>query len=39
MSGLSIPIPKAIVATTVCTRPSMNASWAAARSAGSSPAW
>jgi hypothetical protein len=39
MSGLSIPIPNAVVATTVWTRPSMNASWVAERSAGSSPAW
>jgi hypothetical protein len=38
MSGLSIPIPNAVVATTVWIRPSMNASCAAERSCGSSPA-
>ena len=39
MSGLSMPMPKAIVAATMGTSPSMKRSCARRRTSGSSPAW
>ena len=38
-SGLSIPIPKALVAITTRTFPFMNSSWMRLRSRSGSPAW
>jgi hypothetical protein len=39
MSGLLIPMPKALVATAIARGVCMNRSWLAVRAAVSMPAW
>ena len=39
MSGLSIPMPKATVATTTSILPAWKASWTRSRTSASRPAW